>query len=418
MNRTFCCIFIIFLFLASVFGEEAALQETLQAEPVADPSPPAPSYEPPPILSAKEWWKEADWLSNRLWRVRDEVISDGISNQYIVNSAYGTFTAYGDRQLLERLRELRAIYFLRNQGSLSSGGEGTLEIAKDKLELAGEIVEDPRQVAGDIPRGARAILRRAGSKIHRERRKGNYGGMGPLRSIIGADEKMHKLAARLEIDPYTDNEMLQDELARVSTLKALPEFGVGFVLPGRKVLKVVEAGNATRSIDPYADSPSDLFVHNRRTLIEELGVSKEMAAAFLSTPHATPAQQTVLVQSLGRLSNSRAHSVLVELATDTATRNEFEFFRRVAELLAWYDDHVSPVQKLEPFLGVLVATDTAGKAVLPLAVDLAGWCEEVAHIIDRFSELSEEATVALSGRATGRMLLELEDRDLELVLSD
>lgn len=407
----------------TVFAQHPEIPESEKsvaviAEPVAAVPVVEPDYEAPPVLSAKVWWKDVDWLSNQLWRVRDEVVSDGISNQYVIDSAYGTFQAYGDRQLLERLREIRAIYFLRNQGAFESGGEGTIEIAKDKLSLAGEIIEDPKQVAGDLPRGARAILRRAGSRIHRERRKGNYGGEGPIRSLIGADGKKLELTGRLEIDPYSDNEMLQEELERISAVKALPSFGVGFVLPARRFFKVVEAGNAVRSIDPYLDDPSDLFVHNRRALREELGASKELTSEFLSMESATPAQQTMLIQALAELKNCRSRTVLIEMAVNTETRNEFDYFKRTAELLAWYNGQVSPIQKLEPFLGVITFTDTAGERVLPLAVDLAGWCEEVASIVSEFSNVTEGGKVALSGRATGRMLVELDRRGIGFVLQE
>ncbi|MEM9016289.1 MAG: hypothetical protein AAGC68_04695 [Verrucomicrobiota bacterium] len=375
----------------------------------------ATDYDDPVKLSARAWWNNAGWLETELWTVRDDVYPNNLANFYLIDSPYGTFKARGDKQLLGRLREIEAIHQLRNKDALESGGEGTLDFAKDKIGVAEDLIEDPETFVEDIPRGARALLRRAGSNLLKERRKGAYSSDNAVQSLLGADDRKRALAAKLQVDPYTDNQILQKELDRVATVKALPEFGVGFFIPGNSFFTVLDAGESARVADAYLSSPSDLFVKNRRAMLDDFGVSKNVAAEFLSREFVTPAQQSILVQSLATLSGATGRDLFIELSLNATTRHEFDFYRRNAELLAWYNQNRKRITAISSFKGLPLATDQSGARVFPFSVDLAGWCPDCGGILTDFADAGNGGVVLMSGRATDRTKRELASRGIELV---
>lgn len=374
--------------------------------------------EMPGALSAKVWWNNAEWLKTDLWEVRDEVITTNFDNHYVIESKYGTFDAWGDDQLKNRIKEIQAIHTLRDKGAARATSDGLVDETKKRIEVAEDLAKAPVTTVLDVPRGARAIVRRAGAFQHRERRKGSYGGDGPLKSWLGADDKKRKIAAKLGVDPYSDNQVLQKELDRVSTIGSLPELAVNYIDPGSGLFSVLESGKQSRMMNAYLNSPSDLFVQNRRTLIDELGASKDLAAEFLSVEFATPAQQTILVESLAKLKKTSNRLLVIEMAVESKTRAEFDFYRRCSELLAWYQTNRKPIAKLDAIRWMPVGSDKSGNRVLPFPIDFGGWCPECGGFLTEFAETGEGGTVVVSGRLTERAQTELKKRNVEVVFLD
>ncbi len=375
----------------------------------------AQTYENTPAITASDWWNEADWLKTDLWTVNDAIEFHNFTNHYTIDSVFGTFEASSDDELMNRLKEIQAIHALRKGGSISAGGKGVANVATDKLKVAENLATKPVTTVLDVPKGARAIVRRAGAFSRKEKRQGNYDGGGPFRGWLGANDLKREIAAKFEVDPYTDNAVLQKELERAATLEALPNFAVGFVIPGNGLFSVLATGEESRITDAYRADPSDLFVRNRRTLIHDLKVDPDLAAELLSSKISTPAQQTILVESLASLSGVPNRALFIEIALNAETRSQFDFYRREAELLAWYHKHRTPIRTIENFRWLPVATDRSGKRVLPFAVDYGGWCPECGGFLSDFSDAGNGDVVLINGRLTDTAVAALKNRGVEVV---
>ncbi len=371
-------------------------------------------FEKPSSISAREWWDHASWLQTDLWEVRDEVQPNDFTNHYSIDTVYGPMEAWSDQNLLARLREIAALHWLRQQGAGRAGGRGTVAVATGKLELVEDLATMPLATVFDVPRGARALIRRAGAFALEERRHSSYTSGGPVRGLLGANDRKRALAARLQVDPYSDNEPLQKELERVALLEALPDFSIGLAIPGNGLFSILETGRETRMMDAYLASPSDLFLENRKTL-QEIGVPKELAADFLSIPFSTPAQQTILTRALASLSEAEERTRLIAMATDSSSREEFDFYRRTAELLSWYQANEEPVARIESQGWLPVAVTTSGKRVLPFAVDLGGWCIDCGSALSVFATEGRGNVVAVTGKLTPRAQAELAQRGVAVL---
>ena len=372
-------------------------------------------FEKPGSLSARDWWNDADWLRTDLWQVRDEVRVGEFTNHYVIDSVHGTFEAWSDQELLARLKELQAIHWLLAQGAARTGGQGAVEVATSKITVVEDLAKAPLATVLDVPRGARALIRRAGSFAREERRHGNYGSGGPVRGLLGANDRKRALAVKLEVDPYTDNALLQKELDRVALIEALPDFGVGLLIPGNGLFSLLETGKESRMMDAYLSAPADLFVENRKTLRNEIGIPETLTMDFLALPFTTPAQQTILARALAMAPTAKDRDLLVDLAAKSTSREEFDFYRRAAELLAWYQKEREPVAKLETFRWLPVAVSTSGKKILPFAVDYGGWCADCGGILSTFADMEGGDIVLVTGRLTERALRELKQRDVEVI---
>jgi len=375
-------------------------------------------FEQPAILSAREWWNNALWLDSSLWRVHDEIHPEDFTNHYDIDSSFGPMEAWSDQHLLARLNEILAISWLREQGVGRSSGRGFQELATSKIQAVESLAVRPVNTVFDVPRGARAIIRRMGSFKLEERRQGNYSGGGPLRGMLGANDRKRSLAAELRVDPYSDNPVLQEELARVALLEAIPDFSVELAIPGSGLFDLLDTAKEVRTTDAYLASPSDLFLQNRKSLLENAKAPEALVAEFLSLPFCSPAQQTILARSLASVSTAEHREVLVALAAASTTRQEFDFYRRTTELLAWYQMNREPIAKLETLHWLPVAVTASGKRILPLAVDLGGWFEDCASILSEFASGQTGCVVVLKGRLTPRAQTELRRRGVEVVLVD
>ena len=374
----------------------------------------AEEFEKPAALSAREWWGDAAWLKTNLWEVDDEVRPDDFTNHYSIHSVYGDLEAWSDQNLLARLREIAALHWLRQQGAGRSSGRGAVAAASGKIEFVEELATMPLTTVFDVPRGARALLRRTGSFALGERRKSNYSAGGPFRGVVGANDRKRSLAAALQVDPYSDNEALQKELERVALLEALPDFVIGLAIPFNGLFSLQETGKEARMMDAYLASPSDLFLENREAL-QRLGASKELAADFLALPYSTPAQQTILTRALGSLSSAQHREILLSMAADAGSRTEFDFYRRTAELLAWYEAHQESIDHLESQGWIPVAITKSGKRVLPFAVDVGGWCVDCGSALSVFADQGKGNVVVVTGKLTERAQKELAQRGVAVI---
>jgi hypothetical protein len=366
------------LFLQKVLGllavSLAVVTGDLAAATAAD-------YETPPVLGA------GDVLSDGLLRstnhqVLDEIHYDGYLFQFELETDYGSEVVTSKALLKIRVHEATVIAAastallqrtkLTESGMAGQpGGRDYLsarsadprddlggEVQFSQIKLSGKKKTSPKQPAGDSVTDIS---------------HGNW----PPGSDLALDANKRAIAARLQMDVYTSNEVAQDllnKLARARTTGAA-QLGAGFIVerdPETKLANDLVAADVRRALkDNTRDELREL---NDRTLAS-LMIPAELRQRFLEHPAFSPRHQAYIVAYLEQLGGveGRESFLLAALAAENET--QALFYEQWARMLAVYDEQVEALVKLSPLGSTVAAHTQSGVLVLVQPVDIVYWSE-------------------------------------------
>jgi len=384
---------------------------------------PADGFERPPVLQADALLRP-EFLQGSSFTVDRPVPTYLGRNSYTIRSSYGTFYAEGNYELETRVREIKALDQLEEISKSDLYLEALKEAAKSPVQLAGDLAKHPVKTVAGVPRGIFKVLNRAGRSIEEKmdgRPKNEYEDTS-LQSAIGFSQAKRDLCAQLGINPYTSNETLQKELNGVAwaayagkmTFSAalLP---VGGTL-GQVATGVNLSSSATQALRDL--NPVDLREKNGE-LLRKMGVSGETVARFLAHPAYSPVYQTVLVDSLGRLSGVKGREAFVAAANDASEEADAIFYMRSASLMARIHEQ-ERLQSITVIESLPVCFRADGGLVIPLEWDYACWSRSAAAFSDRIRDRFKgekphgEVHLVITGIASPRLKQELASRQIRL----
>lgn len=128
-------------------------------------------------------------------------------------------------------------------------------------------------------------------------------------------------------------------------------------------------------------TPRELNEINR-TALRGMGVGESSIDRFLATPVLSPADKTIIVESLRPLGSARAQGIYLDHAAGVPDAAAAYIVRRRAELIAAYDARVEPVTELVELGGVPAMRTRSGKIVVLLPFDYVAWTRDTATMFD------------------------------------
>jgi hypothetical protein len=245
-----------------------------------------------------------------------------------------------------------------------------------------------------------------------------------VKSAAGVSKTKRELSARLGVNPYSSNEVLQHELDRVAwvgfagemtfTAATMPVSGAAGA-----ALSAISAVDITEGI-VYEQTPLDLRKINRSKLIA-MGVTESAAEAFLSNPSFSPWRQSRLVGSLEKLNGVLGREVFVQDAASMAdSETDALFYEQTARLIAHAHRQGIQVGRITLLNGFPVCVGTDGALIVALHWDYAMW----SPASEGFAKALQSATlngqkpssriVVLTGAMSPRLRQELEARSFRV----
>ena len=376
----------------------------------------AADYETPPTLHAGDVLA-ADVVRGDHHAVDDEVTSDGFMNSFAITSDFGEFTAYGERTLILRLHEIAALGELsdlsKSEVFIDAVGEGALRSLKGLQQIA----TNPVETAKGLPDGVNRFFKRvkhttkqgvdsAKGLVDDDAKEGEgadsaAAGDAPsttekaketttayAKKYFGVGAAQRRWAQKLEVDPYTSNEVLQKALADVAKVDAAGRFATRLApiprIPGAKYANTVTALVWTRE-------PWEVVEENSKALLAA-GATQEMIQGFFANVAFSPTLQTAFVQAILGLGKVENLSRALEQAQGAESEDEARFFVQGAAMLRWFHERQSPVTGLlAAGERVFVAKAADGRVVVLLPVDLLFWTRELGDATARMTPDLEKA---------------------------
>lgn len=404
--------------LAILFTLHILLGASLQAQDFETSSTLSASNILPPEL-----------LSSDLHQVAETVPNDGYVNTYTIHSDFGDFSAYGSSLLKVRVQEIKALDELSRVKKSSIYAAAATNAVIAPIKAVGAFAAAPVDTVKGLPAGVGRMFRSLGrtaksvtksvtkpsddeaGEANEEQQTKQGKTEAYAKKFMGVNSSQRKWAAKLAVDPYSSNQVLQKELGEVASVDAAASFGAKLVMPGMGGVGVV----ASASDLVWQVSPEELRAQNLKSL-QQQGASQDQIDVFLDNSVYSPTLQTLIIAALLKMDGVEDREVALEKAVVADSEGLAVFYANTVRMLAAF--HVSH-RRLSSLTGegpVVGGLTEDNRLVYSVPIDHLVWTQEFADLVE--GRLSDVATSAngrkrefwLLGTATPRAVEELGKR--------
>jgi hypothetical protein len=222
-------------------------------------------YETPGPVNAEDFLPKSAFSGKKIF-VEKVAQNDGLQNTYRIRAGGGEYEITGSTAAMEVLQEIRAIHQLRQISTAKAFTQGIKESAKGTYQTGKEIVRDPGGALKKVPEGASKFFGKVkGFFSDDEEDAGQEAAPGETaKGILGVDKAKRKLAARLGVDVYSRNRVLQDELDRVASATAGGgvAFDIGTLPIGGALGIGLTVIGVQQAVDSLVDESSPISLRN------------------------------------------------------------------------------------------------------------------------------------------------------------
>ena len=326
------------------------------------------------------------------YTVKNPVVADGYMYRFTVTSPYGPFDVTGTGALRKLEHEIWAIGQLKNVTKSEAFLMSLKDQAGKPLVFAKDVITKPVDTLTGIPKGVGRLF---GNVVTSATTTRNPAQESRVDEVLLVGSFKRDYATRFNVDPYSSNRVLQEELDKIGKAAAfgswtasaamIPISGTaGSVITGTSLGKSFNDILAT-------EPPSRIRIINEGKL-KQMGISDDLAKRYLDQPVYTPTQNLILVDSLSRLGAATGRDAYLNASLVAADEVEANFFVNMAQILRGYHEKQGPITGITMVGALTVAQTKAGPAVIPFALDYGVWTANA----DRLSQ-SMKATYKARG---------------------
>ena len=305
------------------------------------PPAPTPTFELPGSVETKKFIP-GELMSGTLHKVAAQADNDGLVNSYTLYAEGTQFNVDTSLALVARIREIYAIDALRKMDKGKQAVDGAVAAGTGTVKGVVGLVTNPFGTVKNVPKGASRFFGRIGEGMKGGKSESEKAGM--LDGVAGVTTAKVALAAKLGVNPYSQNQELQKELtknARAAATGGLLVKGGMSVVSGPAGAALSGLGaNQTLQNTLVTSTPEDLRILNRKKLLG-LGVSREQADELLNHPWCSPWQETLLTDALASIGVDP--NVFLVQACKALEEEDATYFQRLAQVLAAYKSAESAV---------------------------------------------------------------------------
>jgi hypothetical protein len=370
-------------------------------------------------------------VAGKNFKIRDPVHSDGLMHRYVVESRFGEFEAYGRDELDLRLREIAALTEISETSESEVALKAVARGLEEDVKSVVSVVTNPVDTVLGIPRGIGHLL--GGYRARAEEITGKVkdsvsndaeGVDTPsaeqtkrlarkyVDRYMGLSKAERRWYAKLDIDPYTRNEVLRRAVRRLAKVDSGVSFGMKFVAAG-----VPYAGEARRALDAIYNEDPAVLRKKRRQALAGFGLTTAEVERFENILLLDPTRQEALVDAMNTLEGAQGREELLRTAMSVTSEVEVEVFLRSARLLL-HTHARRPIARIVAGLRLPCAQFADGRVAVFGAFDAVQWTTEVAGyegaILGALPADVPAREVWLSGTVSPRARAALEQRGWEV----
>ena len=334
------------------------------------------------------------------YKIDNDVANDGLINLYTIHSDYGNVEAEGIAELRMRVAEFRAISAMEemDRGDIfgEALGEGLKAPVKGVVALAKEPVKTTKAAAKGLGQFFSNIGR---SFVSDDPDQDNAAAV-----LVGYDVAKRQFAYELDINPYTDNELVRDYLGKISRASVAggltPRAAMAAI--DSTAITVARVTGATQGMKQLVrdNPPGKLDKINREKLLA-MGASDGLAESFLDNYSYDPYDETLLVGALEFMEGVEGREMFIQAANKADEDSVARYYRAMAQMYEAYHTHVNKAKAFHITNGTAHIIDRNGKFVLLSPVDYVFWTKKLDDWLKKFtSEVNQvkQKEVWIAGR--------------------
>lgn len=331
------------------------------------PVPPGETVKVPISLKAGNILP-AEVLQGDNYSIEDPVENDGFVNLYRLETNYGPMWAETTAQLMIRLSELKAMGAMEQMDQKKIFGDALISGVKAPFEGAANLVKSPVETTKSVVKGTGRFFSNIGRSIFSD----DPHQVNVVGAALGYDTAKRAFAFQLGINPYTDNEAVGAMLGRIAQAAVAggiaPKAAMSLV--SYDVVTVMQLTSLSEGMLTLVrdNSPAELQKINASKL-SKMGISPDLADAFLNNYAIDPQEQTVLVGELERLEGVGGRDKFIAVAATAWSKPSAVYYRVMAQMIAGYHERVSPLASIDRFGGALCLNKKDGTVILTIPVD-------------------------------------------------
>ena len=332
------------------------------------------TYEQPPRFPTTSVLSQ-EVLSGASYRIKDPVKMEGMFYSFVVWSRYGWYHPQSLDMLRIRLAEIRALDALTSMQQDPLFLEGVGEQVTGTMKSTVNAVKNPFKTLRDIPLGLGKFGRQVGAKVEE-------GNTLPDENIRGIhEEAKRKLAVSLGVDPYTDNQPLQNALNDVATNKnrgaLLTRVGTAFIPTVGPALGAAQLNKGLQG--RLANMTSAELQQETRKNLTGLGVPSAEVDRFMSNPGYTPTRRAAVSDALMGLRAVAGVQDTIRMIQVVPSPEVAHFYQLRLQLAESFHREVRSLDKMVAVGPTPVFVDGEGTTIISVPVDYLYWNEELAE---------------------------------------
>ena len=404
-------------------------------------------YEVPPVLKARELVSN-DLLRSENHAVLSSVYNDGFYNHYSIKTTWGDLYAGSDEKLKIRINEINAISELKKiktnevlVDGAKTGGKKILMAPVKVIEAVGGAIIHPVDTTKKIVAIPLNVVDFFSGIVHKigsandnlqdndsdfTSKESAESGMTQLFNVganyakqwIGYTSNVRDLEKQFGILPDTDNQILQDEITRIASIKTSVTFSTKFV-PGIPMFEVISEANSALGMVDKISVYEDKVVQEEMVFKElsNLGIPEKTIYKFQNLDNLTTTSRTIITNAILNLEGVKERESLITIALGLESEDAGTIYTSIVSTLPYLNKKYHFNRFLTTtFLPVAITNDK--KAITTLQTDYIFWTKTLATIIEsaltKIKGNANNFELVIRGKISKRTLSELSKRNIKV----
>ena len=340
--------------------------------------------------------KASEVLSDALrkgsnFQVDEDVINDGFVNIYTISSEYGELVAEGIADLRMRIAELHAVGVMEEMERKEIFGDALKAGVKAPFKGVAALVTEPVETGKSAAKGVGQFF----SNIGRSFVSDDPDQDNPVSVVVGYDVAKRQFAHELDINPYTDNQYVREELGKIS--RAAVAGGItpraAMAAIDSTAVTVARVTGTTKAMKELVrDNPPGKLDKINRQKLEAMGVSDSLAEAFIDNYTFDPFEETLLVGELEAMQGVVGRENFIEVAQRASEDSVARYYRLMAQMMEAYHSKNKNVRGIRNIKGILYLFRKDQGVVILAPVDYVFWTQKLENRLNEFEAALKEVS--------------------------
>ncbi len=328
------------------------------------------------------------------FQVKEDVINDGLVNIYSISSEYGELEAEGTADLRMRITELHAVSLMEEMDRKEIFGDALKAGVKAPFKGVAALVTEPIETGKSAAKGVGQLF----SNIGRSFVSDDPDQDNPVSVVVGYDVAKRQFAHELDINPYTDNKYVREQLGKISRAAVaggLTPRAAMAAIDSTAVTVARVTGTTKAMKELVRDNPPGKLEKINREKLESMGVSDSLAEAFIDNYTYDPFEETLLVGELEAMQGIVGRENFIEVAQRASEESVARYYRLMAQMMEAYHTKNKNVRGIRNIKGILYLFRRDQGVVILAPVDYVFWTQKLESRLNEFeTELGKVSKVS------------------------